>query len=56
MSAICEAPEHVRKHCLGSSFPSKRRIEERFDAMLTMADVAPTEKTLETFTIQFRIV
>jgi len=48
--AICEAPEHVRKALFGFFyFLAKGELKNAFDAMLTMADVAPTGDTLETY-------
>ena len=48
--AICEAPEHVRKALFGFFyFLAKGELQNAFDAMLTMAEVAPTGKTLETY-------
>mgnify|MGYP001174577012 FL=1 len=48
--AICEAPDHVRKALFGFFyFLAKGELKNAFDAMLTMADVAPTGKTLETY-------
>ena len=48
--AICEAPEHVRKALFGFfDFLAKGELKNAFDAMLTMAAVAPTGKTLQTY-------
>ena len=48
--AICEAPEHVRKALFGFFyFLAKGELKNAFDAMLTMADVAPSGKTLQTY-------
>ena len=48
--AICEAPDHVRKALFGFFyFLAKGELKNAFDAMLTMADVAPTGKTLQTY-------
>ena len=48
--AICEAPDHVRKALFGFFyFLAKGELRNSFDAMLTMADVAPTGKTLQTY-------
>ena len=48
--AICEAPEHVRKALFGFFyFLAKGELQNAFDAMLTMAEVAPTGKTLDTY-------
>ena len=48
--AICEAPEHVRKALFGFFFfLAKGELKNAFDAMLTMAAVAPTGKTLQTY-------
>lgn len=48
--AICEAPNHVRKALFGFFyFLAKGELRNAFDAMLTMADVTPTGKTLETY-------
>ena len=48
--AICEAPNHVRKALFGFFyFLAKGELRNSFDAMLTMADVAPTGKTLQTY-------
>ena len=48
--AICEAPEHVRKALFGFFyFLAKGELKKAFDAMLTMAAVAPTGKTLQTY-------
>lgn len=48
--AICEAPEHVRKALFGFFFfLAKGELKNAFDAMLTMAAVTPTGKTLQTY-------
>ena len=48
--AICEAPEHVRKALFGFFyFLAKGELQNAFDAMLTMAAVAPSGKTLQTY-------
>ena len=48
--AICVAPEHVRKALFGFFyFLAKGELKNAFDAMLTMADEAPTGETLETY-------
>ena len=48
--AICEAPDHVRKALFGFFyFLAKGELKNAFDAMLTMAAVSPTGKTLETY-------
>ena len=48
--AICEAPDHVRKALFGFFyFLAKGELRNSFDAMLTMADVSPTGKTLQTY-------
>ena len=48
--AICEAPEHVRKALFGFFyFLAKGELQNAFDAMLTMAEVAPSGKTLQTY-------
>ena len=48
--AICEAPDHDRKALFGFFyFLAKGELRNSFDAMLTMADVAPTGKTLQTY-------
>ena len=48
--AICEAPEHVRKALFGFFyFLAKGELKNAFDAMLTMAEVAPSGKTLQTY-------
>lgn len=48
--AICEAPDHVRKALFGFFYYlAKGELKNAFDAMLTMADVAPTGKTLQTY-------
>ena len=48
--AICEAPDHVRKALFGFFyFLAKGELKNAFDAMLTMADVAPSGKTLQTY-------
>ena len=48
--AICEAPNHVRKALFGFFyFLARGELQNAFDAMLTMADVAPSGKTLETY-------
>ena len=48
--AICEAPDHVRKALFGFFyFLAKGELQNAFDAMLTMADVAPSGKTLKTY-------
>jgi ubiquinone biosynthesis protein len=48
--AICEAPNHVRKALFGFFyFLAKGELKNAFDAMLTMADVTPKGKTLQTY-------
>lgn len=48
--AICNAPEHVRNALFGFFFfLAKGELRNAFDAMLTMAAVRPTGKTLETY-------
>tara|TARA_Y100000991_G_C21973097_1_gene350607 strand:- start:1217 stop:2455 length:1239 start_codon:yes stop_codon:yes gene_type:complete len=48
--AICNAPEHVRNALFGFFyFLAKGELKNAFDAMLTMAAVRPTGKTLETY-------
>ena len=48
--AICEAPEHVRNALFGFFYYlAKGELKNAFDAMLTMADVAPKGKTLQTY-------
>lgn len=48
--AICDAPEHVRNALFGFFFfLAKGELRSAFDAMLTMAAVRPTGKTLETY-------
>ncbi|MFL2961661.1 MAG: AarF/UbiB family protein [Candidatus Poseidoniaceae archaeon] len=48
--AICEAPNHVRKALFGFFyFLAKGELRNAFDAMLTMADVTPSGKTLQTY-------
>ena len=48
--AICNAPEHVRNALFGFFyFLAKGELKKAFDAMLTMAAVRPTGKTLETY-------
>ncbi|MAI04214.1 MAG: hypothetical protein CMA07_00695 [Euryarchaeota archaeon] len=48
--AICEAPEHVRNALFGFFyFLAKGELQNAFDAMLTMAEVAPSGKTLQTY-------
>ena len=48
--AICEAPEHVRKALFGFFYClAKGELKNAFDAMLTMAAVTPTGKTLQTY-------
>ena len=48
--AICNAPEHVRNALFGFFyFLAKGELMHAFDAMLTMAAVKPTGKTLETY-------
>jgi ubiquinone biosynthesis protein len=48
--AICEAPNHVRKALFGFFyFLAKGELQNAFDAMLTMADVTPKGKTLQTY-------
>ena len=48
--AICEAPDHVRKALFGFFyFLAKGELKNAYDAMLTMADVEPTGKTLQTY-------
>ena len=48
--AICEAPNHVRKALFGFFyFLAKGELQNAFDSMLTMADVKPTGKTLDTY-------
>ena len=48
--AICNAPEHVRNALFGFFFfLAKGELRSAFDAMLTMAAVRPTGKTLETY-------
>lgn len=48
--AICEAPSHVRKALFGFFyFLAKGELQNAFDSMLTMAEVTPTSKTLETY-------
>jgi ubiquinone biosynthesis protein len=47
---ICEAPNHVRKALFGFFyFLAKGELKNAFDAMLTMADVTPKGKTLQTY-------
>ena len=48
--AICNAPEHVRNALFGFFyFLAKGELKNAFDAMLTMAAVRPTGKTLDTY-------
>ncbi len=48
--AICNAPEHVRNALFGFFyFLAKGELQHAFDAMLTMAAVRPTGKTLQTY-------
>lgn len=48
--AICEAPSHVRKALFGFFyFLAKGELQNAFDSMLTMTEVTPTSKTLETY-------
>ena len=48
--AICEAPGHVRKALFGFFyFLAKGELQNAFDAMLTMAEVTPSGKTLQTY-------
>ena len=48
--AICNAPEHVRNALFGFFyFLAKGELRNAFDAMLTMAAVRPTGKTLDTY-------
>ncbi len=48
--AICNAPDHVRNALFGFFyFLAKGQLRNAYDAMLTMADVQPTGKTLQTY-------
>jgi ubiquinone biosynthesis protein len=48
--AICSVPEHIRKALFGFFFfLAKGELLNSFDAMLTMADVKPTGKTLQNY-------
>ena len=48
--AICRVPEHIRKALFGFFFfLAKGELQNSFDAMLTMADVKPTGKTLQNY-------
>jgi ubiquinone biosynthesis protein len=48
--AICNAPDHVRNALFGFFyFLAKGELRHAYDAMLTMADVQPTGKTLQTY-------
>ncbi|MBQ70825.1 MAG: hypothetical protein CMA65_04970 [Euryarchaeota archaeon] len=48
--AICNAPDHVRNALFGFFyFLAKGELRNAYDAMLTMADVQPTGKTLQTY-------
>jgi len=48
--AICHAPEHVRNALFGFFyFLAKGELMNAFDSMLSMADVRPTGKTLQTY-------
>ncbi|MCH1462046.1 MAG: AarF/ABC1/UbiB kinase family protein, partial [Candidatus Poseidonia sp.] len=48
--AICNAPPHVRNALFGFFyFLAKGELKHAFDAMLTMAAVQPTGKTLQTY-------
>jgi len=48
--AICNAPDHVRNALFGFFyFLAKGELRKAYDAMLTMADVKPTGKTLQIY-------